>query len=97
MEGLNNSRCRSASMQNTRNLVSPCTKPGINRSQRSGMSIEVPVVMEDRGAAIPAGKDMIEPAGNIKSWLAVHGESHSGEQADKSIRMPEHSARNCKR
>jgi len=29
--------------------------------------------MEDRSAAIPAGEDMIEPAGDVESWLAGHG------------------------
>jgi hypothetical protein len=89
MEGLNNSRCRSASMQNTGNLVSPCTKPGINRSQRSGMSIEVPIVMEDRGAAIAAGEDMIEAAWDVESWLAGHGEERSDWHTNKSLSMPD--------
>jgi len=30
------------------------------------------VVMEDRRAAIPAGEDMIAPAGDVESWLAGH-------------------------
>jgi len=31
------------------------------------------VVMEDRGAAIAAGEDMIKPAGDVETWLAGHG------------------------
>ena len=33
------------------------------------------VVMEDRGAAIPAGEGMIEPARDVESWLAGQGVS----------------------
>lgn len=29
-------------------------------------------VMEDRGAAIAAGEDMIEPAGDVEAWLVGH-------------------------
>jgi len=32
----------------------------------------IPVVMEDRGAAIPVGEDMIEAPREIGSWLAGH-------------------------
>jgi hypothetical protein len=35
------------------------------------------VVMEDRDTAIPAGEDMIEPAGDVESWLAGHGRERS--------------------
>jgi len=47
------------------------------------------VVMEDRGAAIAAGEDMMEPASEIESWLAGYymGE-RSGRSCNKSMRMP---------
>ena len=35
-------------------------------------SVAIRVVIEDRGAAIPAGEDMIAPAGDVESWLAGH-------------------------
>jgi hypothetical protein len=35
------------------------------------------VVMEDRDTAIHAGEDMIEPAGDVESWLAGHGRERS--------------------
>lgn len=47
------------------------------------------VVMEDRGAAIAAGEDMIEPAREIESWHAGHGGEHSEWSCNKSIRMPD--------
>jgi hypothetical protein len=46
------------------------------------------VVMEDRGAAIPAGEDMIEPAGDVEAWLAGHGRKRRRWRCNKSIRMP---------
>ena len=29
-------------------------------------------VMQDRGAAIPAGEDVIEPSGEVEAWLTGH-------------------------
>ena len=36
------------------------------------------IVMEDRGAAIAAGEDVVEPAGNIEAWLAGHWGARAG-------------------
>lgn len=36
------------------------------------------VIIEDRGAAIAAGENMIEPPRDVESRLAGHGESVSG-------------------
>jgi len=47
------------------------------------------VVMEDRGAAIAAGEDMIEPAGDVEAWLAGHGGERGGWSCNNSIRMPD--------
>lgn len=32
-------------------------------------------VMEDRDTAVPAGEDMLEPAGDVESWLRVTREN----------------------
>jgi hypothetical protein len=42
------------------------------------IGVVIPVVMEDRSAAIAAGEDMIEPAGNVHAWLAGHGGRRGG-------------------
>jgi len=34
--------------------------------------VVIRVVMEDRGEAIPANEDVVEPAGNIEAWLGGH-------------------------
>jgi hypothetical protein len=45
------------------------------------------VIMEDRGAAIAASEDMVEPAWEIESWLAGHWGERSGWSYDRSMRM----------
>ena len=47
------------------------------------------IVMEDRGAAIPAGEDMIEPAGDNEAWLTGDWGRTYNEGMNKSIRMPD--------
>lgn len=45
--------------------------------------------MEDRGAVIAAGEDMIESARDVESWLAGPWEERTGWGFSKSIRMPD--------
>lgn len=46
-------------------------------------------VMEDRGAATPAGEEKIAPAGDVEAWLAGHGGERGGWSCNNSIRMPD--------
>jgi hypothetical protein len=45
--------------------------------------------MEDRGAAIAAGEDVIEPAGDVDSWLAGHGAERSEWCSNQSLLVPD--------
>jgi len=36
------------------------------------------IVMEDRGAAIAVGEDVIEPTWDVEAWRAGHEESSAG-------------------
>ncbi len=47
------------------------------------------VVMEDRGAAIAAGENMIEPAGDVEAWLAGHAGERSEWCSNQSILVPD--------
>jgi hypothetical protein len=47
------------------------------------------VVLEDRGAAIPVGEDMREPARKVEAWLSGHGGEHSELSCNKSLCIPD--------
>jgi len=56
-----------------------------NSARHAPVGARIRVVMEDRGAAIPAGEDMVEPAKGIASWLAGHGGERNGWSCNKGL------------